>query len=169
VTDSKPSKTARKREQHELQSLGEKLIDFDDADLRALSLDERLYDAIVDAKRMRSHGALRRQKQLIGKLMRGVDPGPIRIALAERGAQNASSKRLFASAERWRDRILGGEAGAVDAFVSSTGDDSGELERLLNQYRTAANERSQKTAQRSVFRHIHNVLAATRREESSSS
>ena len=46
-----------------------------------MDLDEELLAAIQDARRIKSHGALRRQKQFIGKLMRGVDPGPVRAAL----------------------------------------------------------------------------------------
>lgn len=46
-----------------------------------MDLDETLLDAILEAKRMKKRGALRRQKQYIGKLMGRVDPDPIRAAL----------------------------------------------------------------------------------------
>jgi ribosome-associated protein len=49
--------------------------------LRSLPLEEDLLEAVVDARGMKSHGALRRQKQYIGKVMRHVDPEPIRAAL----------------------------------------------------------------------------------------
>ena len=70
MTQPKPSKSARKREQLELQQLGERLIDLSADELEALPIDERLRDAVLAASKMRAHGALRRQKQLIGKLMR---------------------------------------------------------------------------------------------------
>ena len=81
MTDSKPSKSARKREQLERQALGEELIALSDADLATMPVDDRLGEAIRSARTIRSHGALRRQKQLIGKLMRDVDPAPIRDRL----------------------------------------------------------------------------------------
>jgi len=88
VKDSKPSKSARKREHLALQELGVKLIALKDAQLESLSLDDSLSAAVRDARHMKARGALRRQKQLIGKLMRGVDPEPIRAAI-----NNFSAKR----------------------------------------------------------------------------
>ena len=83
MDDSKPSKSARKRDYLALQRLGEDLIPLLESDLRAMNLDEDLLDAIIEAKRIRKRGALRRQKQYIGKLMgRLDDPEPIRAELA---------------------------------------------------------------------------------------
>ena len=82
MTDAKPSKSARKREYLALQRLGEELLTLRDCDLEAIDLDRDLLHAVLEARRIRSRGALRRQKQYIGKLMRHVDPEPIRAALA---------------------------------------------------------------------------------------
>jgi ribosome-associated protein len=81
VDDAKPSKSARKRAYQALQKLGEELIPLMESDLRSLNLDDELLRAVLDAKRMTKRGALRRQKQYIGKLMSRVDPEPIRAAL----------------------------------------------------------------------------------------
>ena len=82
MDDTKPSKSARKREYLALQKLGEDLIPLQEQDLRAMALDEDLLEAVLEAKRISKRGALRRQKQYIGKLMSRVDPEPIRLALA---------------------------------------------------------------------------------------
>ena len=81
MTDLKPSKSAKKREYLALQKLGEDLIGLNEPDLRKMELDEDLLEAVLEARRIKSHGALRRQKQYIGKLMRHVDPEPIRAAM----------------------------------------------------------------------------------------
>jgi ribosome-associated protein len=82
VDDSKPSKSARKREYLALQKLGEDLIPLLEPDLRAMNLDDDLLDAVLEAKRMKKRGALRRQKQYIGKLIARLDdPEPVRAAL----------------------------------------------------------------------------------------
>lgn len=81
MDDTKPSKSARKRAYIALQKLGEELVTLREPDLQAMPLDEDLRDAVMEARRMKSHGALRRQKQYIGKLMGRVDPEPIREAL----------------------------------------------------------------------------------------
>ena len=70
-----------KRQYLARQKLGEELIPLQESDLRAMELDEDLLEAILEAKRLKKHGALRRQKQYIGKLMGRVDPEPIRAAL----------------------------------------------------------------------------------------
>ena len=82
MDETKPSKSARKREYLALQKLGEELIPLQEPDLRSMGLDEDLLDAVLEAKRMSKRGALRRQKQYIGKLMSRVDPAPIREAIA---------------------------------------------------------------------------------------
>jgi len=82
VTDSKPSKSARKREYLALQKLGEELLTLRESELLDIALDEDLLEAVLEARQIRSHGALRRQKQYIGKLMRHIDPEPLRAALA---------------------------------------------------------------------------------------
>lgn len=81
MTDLKPSKSARKREFLALQKLGEDLIGMRESDLRRMNLDEDLLDAVLDAHKIKSRSALRRQKQYIGKIMRRVDPEPIRAAM----------------------------------------------------------------------------------------
>ena len=81
MDDTKPSKSARKRAYLALQKLGEELITLRESDLQAMPLDEELRDAVLEARRIKAHGALRRQKQYIGKLMGRIDPDPIREAL----------------------------------------------------------------------------------------
>jgi ribosome-associated protein len=77
-----PSKSARKREAHALQKLGEELIAMRAADLARLPLPESLKEAIDEARRLTSRAALARQRQYVGKLMREVDVEPVRAALA---------------------------------------------------------------------------------------
>jgi ribosome-associated protein len=83
VTELKPSKSARKREYIALQKLGEELMTLKQTDLDSLTLDDNLRDAVMEAQQIKAHGALRRQKQYIGKLMRHIDPEPIRAQMAK--------------------------------------------------------------------------------------
>ena len=158
MTDSKPSKSERKRRQLELQELGEQLIALNDSELRSLSLEERLETAIRNATKITSRGALRRQKQLIGKLMRDLDPAPIRSALALLRVDEIRDKRLFAKAEGWRDRVVRDRAAALDEFAAATGTDDAELRSLLAELEVAFSERAEKTVLRKIFRRIHEIL-----------
>lgn len=83
MTELKPSKSARKREYLALQKLGEELISLKRTELDSLPLDEGLFEAVMAARQIKAHGALRRQKQYIGKLMRHIDPEPLRAEMAK--------------------------------------------------------------------------------------
>ncbi len=158
MTDSKPSKSIRKREQLALQELGETLIALNDSELALLSLDDKLHKAIRDARQISSREALRRQKQLIGKLMRNVDPRPIRAELAKLRADDVRKKRLFARAERWRDRLLVDSSVALNEFDAETNTADAELRTLLGELNVAFSEKAEKTVRRQIFRRIHEIL-----------
>lgn len=158
MTIDKPSKNARKREQLALQELGEYLIPLKSAELESIGLSEELLQAVRNAARMKSHGALRRQKQLIGKLMRQADADLIRSRLDALGARERAEKQMFARAEKWRDRLLNGEPEAIDEFESASGTVDAELRQLLAQLAVTHNERAEKTLKREVFRRVHAIL-----------
>lgn len=162
MTDPKPSKTARKREYLARQALGESLIGLTIEQLRGMRLDESLIQAVTEAAVMTSRGALRRQRQLIGKLMRDVDPEPIRQALDALHSQEIKAKRLFRAAEAWRDRILQRGQSEIDAFVALTGRQSPELSSLLSEYHTASSESNKRRLRRKLFRLVHAELSAAR-------
>ncbi len=158
MTDAKPSKSALKREVLALQELGEELIALSAAQLASLSLNDRLEKAVHDAARIKSRGALRRQKQLIGKLMRDVDPEPIRAALAQLRADDMRAKRVFAQAERWRDRLVNDGEAALGEFAAATGAADAELRALLGDLEVAFSEKAEKTVRRQIFRRVHEIL-----------
>ena len=148
-----------------MQQLGERLIDLSADELQALPIDERLRDAVLAASGIRAHGALRRQKQLIGKLMRNCDPEPIRRALEAREANDRYDKRVFADAERWRDRIVNGGSDALHEFCEQNGAPSADLADLLEQIRRAPSDRIEKGLRRQLFREIHDALMARAQDD----
>ena len=75
--DQLKSKSQKKREADALRELGVALTSLRIDQLNNMQLPEALYLAIVGAKKITSHGALRRQGQLIGKLMRLADSDKI--------------------------------------------------------------------------------------------
>ena len=165
MTQAKPSKTERKRQHLELQELGERMIGMDARVLDELPLDDRLRDAVRAAASMRGRGALRRQKQLIGKLMRNADAGAIHAALDARAADDRVAKRIFANAERWRDRIAGGDAEAIAEFAAASGGDSSELADLVSELHSSRSDKQTKTLRRRLFRLIHDALVMRARDD----
>ena len=115
--EGRPSKTRLKHEMAALQDLGETLVGLDPKRLAELDLPERLADALGQARSITRHEARRRQMQYVGKLMRSVDPAPIRAAIERWETVPKAEKARFAAIELWRDRLLD-DAAAVEAFVA---------------------------------------------------
>lgn len=160
MDETKPSKSAQKRSQQALQSLGEQLIDLSDELIAELSLPERLLDAIAELRRMKSHEAIRRQKQYIGKLMRDVDPQPIQKLLERLQSNERQVKRLFANAERWRDRIVAEGHDARRAFAAEVGQERARLGELVDELGKAHSDRLESSIRKQIFREIHAALVA---------
>src|SRR5688572_31472101 len=70
-------RSARKRASHELTRLGEELVALRPEQVAALALPEQLGEAVVEARRLTSFGAKRRQALFIGKLMRKLDEASV--------------------------------------------------------------------------------------------
>jgi ribosome-associated protein len=156
----KPSKSARKRAYLALQSLGEQLIDLTSEQLASISLDERLSDAVRTAKSMKAHGALRRQKQLIGKLIRDVDPEPIRLAIDALGHHDNLAKQVFRASERWRDRIATEGLAALPEFFALIGGENRALRDQARSYEAATHDKARRLIRRTMFSEIHKELAS---------
>jgi ribosome-associated protein len=130
-----PSKTRRKKDMIALQDLGESLVALEPARLAELALPERLVDAIAAARTITKHEARRRQMQYLGRLMRDVDPEPIRAALERFATMPRAERALFAAAERWRDRLLAEDAAATEFLAEHPAVDRDELVALVRDAR----------------------------------
>jgi ribosome-associated protein len=75
------SKSETKKAMERLQALGERLADLNASQLDKLPITERLRAALDEYKRLKAHEARRRQRQLIGKLMREEDEEAILTAI----------------------------------------------------------------------------------------
>jgi ribosome-associated protein len=137
-SEEPPSKTRRKQEMHALQDIGEQLVQLDFKRLTELGLPDTLTDAILEARRMRKHGALRRQMQFIGKLMRNVDAEPIREKLDAWSGLNLKHTAWLHTLERWRERLLADEQAIGDLGQQYPAADLQQLRTLI---RNAQKER----------------------------
>ncbi len=156
----RPSKSQLKRESAALRELGVALAEAPPDLVGRLDLPERLVKAIDELRRMSSHGAIRRQRQYVGKLMRDVDPEPIRRALSDSGQEDAEAKRRFRLAESWRDRILAEGPPAIEACAEALPVDAEALGSLYGTATGPGSEISRKTAARELFRHVHAAAGA---------
>ena len=102
---------------HELQALGVALVALPEGMLQAMALDSRLLDAVLEAKRITAHEGKRRQIQYIGRLMRDVDPAPIRARIAELEGSSAQATARHRRLEGWRERLIADDE-ALTAFAA---------------------------------------------------
>src|SRR5690606_26264116 len=118
---------------------GAELVGLNDQQLASVELPESLREAVMEARRLHPHEALRRQLQFIGKLMRHIDPAPIRAKLdGFRSASAAETARLH-RIERWRERPLDDPAALAEFMDAHPGADGQQLRTLI---RNTAQERA---------------------------
>lgn len=157
--DERPSKSQLKREMTALQELGEQLLRLPLAKLRTLPVPEKLYDAIELAQRIRDREGLRRQRQYIGRLMRDVDPAPLRDALSLDGATHRAQVAAMHGAEHWRERLLA-EPGSLDDFRREYPQAGPELERLIEGAKAEAGAPQHGRRYRELFRLLRDLITA---------
>ncbi len=150
--EQRQSKSARKREAASLQELGVKLSTLPDQEIKALGLPENLFVALRDLRRLPSHGAQVRQRQYIGKLMRGIDPEPVLAKLAERKHRHDIEIRHFQQIEKWRDRLLSEPQIALTELLEEFPKaDRAALEKLLEKAERERLEQRSPVGARELF------------------
>jgi ribosome-associated protein len=160
----RPSKTQLKKAMHELQDLGEALVGLPDERAIALALPESLRSAVQEFKRTRSHEGRRRQMQYIGKLMRRIDPEPIRQAVAATRLGQAKDALTLHQAETWRKRMIENDdamTGWAAAFPAS------DLQQLRSLIRAARKDAAGTPEQRSgrAYRELFQFIKQAQHDE----
>ena len=160
-----PSKSRRKREMQGLQDLGAQLLALPPGQLENIPVPGELLAAIAEARRLtRKNEALRRQMQYIGKLMRSVDPEPIRARLAALRGQSASEIARIHRLERLREELLADEK-TVEKIACEWPE--ADIQRLRTLRRNALKEREQQRPPRAC-REIFKVLRGLDPQEENS-
>jgi ribosome-associated protein len=155
------SKTKRKKEMHELQALGVALVDLPESQLAAMRIDEELRQAVLEAKRIKSHEGKRRQLQYIGRLMRDIDPVPLRAqldALTGHSAQEAARHRRL---EALREKLLANDEALTAYIAEHAGADLQALRTLIRNARREQKEGRPPRAFRELFRLLKSLDATT--------
>ena len=152
------SKTRRKTAMLDLQALGVELVDLSNDRLAQLNLPENLLQAITEAKRITKHGALKRQRQYIGKLMRDVDPEPIRKTMEGWARQSGAAIAEQHLAERWRERLIGDDSEFTAFAAEFSGADMSRLRQLARNAREERAREKPPRAFRELYRALHSII-----------
>lgn len=129
--DLKVSKSEKKRQADAIQKIGVELIELSLAKLNTLPLPPHLLKAIVDAKSIKSHGAKRRQAQLIGKLMRNAETQDILDAYDKLLEEGQATNAHFHELETWREKLIHGQKEALTEFINTYHPEDVQLLRQL--------------------------------------
>ncbi len=159
-TDATPSKSARKRQMHSLQAVGELLVGLSDKQLNQIPIeDDQLRKAIRECRQIRSNSARKRHLQFIGKLMRNIDPAPIEEALEELHNARQESTATFHQLEQLRADILAaGIAGVELAMRRFPTADRQHLRQLVLQAGREAQRNRPPAASRKLFAYLRELL-----------
>ena len=153
--DDVTSKSQKKRDASKLQKIGMELVDLPDYQLDKLPLSPNLKQAIIDARTIKSHGAMRRQAQLIGKLMRSADTDMIFSIREDLQAEDSAKTALFHDIEQWRDRLIsGGKEALTDLIRTSPQVDVQQLRHLIKKAVEEKDKQLATGASKALFRFL---------------
>ena len=151
----RPSKSQLKRDSTALQDLGRELGELPRDRLREFDLPEKLLEALLAYQGITAHEGKRRQFQYIGKLMRDVDPEPLRAALERFSGASRDEVHDMHLAERWRERLLAEDAAVVAEFAGTY--PRTDLQQLRTFIRNAKKEREAAKPPRD-FRKLYQLI-----------
>lgn len=157
--DTEPkSRTQKKREAQELQTLGEKLVSLSQAELKELNLPEALHSAILDTINLNRREAHRRQLQHIGALMRKIDPEPIRIAIESSASRQYHKTREHKRIEGLRDDLINGKINLQqDVLTDFPKANRQQLSQLIRNARKEAEKNKPPKSAKALFRYLRDL------------
>lgn len=155
----KPSKSQLKRDMTALQALGEELIDLPAGQLANIPMPDNLREAIQEAKLLKSHEAIRRQAQRIGKLMREIDPADIRQALQKIKMGRVKEAQDFHEIEELREQLITeGDAALTNLMTSHPELDRQYLRQLIRNAQKDRKKGKKTGAELELFRFLRELL-----------
>jgi len=146
------SKSQRKWKMTAVQDMGAELVKLSRARLEKFDLPDNLLSAILEAQRLTSHGAIRRQMQFIGKVMRDVDIEPIAEHLAAVRGESAAAKAEFHALERWRTRLIENDQALTEWLSQHPDCDAQQIRQLIRNARKEESEGKPPKSSRALFR-----------------
>jgi ribosome-associated protein len=148
-----PSRSARKRAAKAVEELAERLVNLADADFRRLPLAGEIRRELEEARRIKTHGARKRQLKHLAGLLRRDDESREKaegfLTLLDLGRHRDSER--FHQLEELRERLcdpVSREAALAEADSTLPGIDLAKVRRLAE----AAQGGTDKRAFRELFR-----------------
>ena len=153
------SRTSRKKDCDDTLELGEKILALTKDELAQFNMDDELRNAFEEGQRIKSHGALKRQKHYIAKLMRGRDIEPLTaqldLVLHKHDIFSAAFKRM----EKWRDTLINDGDDGITAFLQEYPHADRQYLRQLVRNVAQEKKRNKPAASfRAIFKYIREIV-----------
>ena len=145
------SKTQIKNEMNERQALGMQLTKLAPDTLKKIGLSEELLEAVLFYKKITANGALKRQAQFIGRLMRDTDPEPIQAYLNKLKGDNAEHNAAMQRLELLRERLVESDDALTELISSKPELPISELRTLIRNARREKEQNKPPKAYRELF------------------
>ena len=153
-----PSKSQLKRESEALQKAGEELLSLSSSDLDNMDLPDVLDEAVRTARKIQSRGGLKRQRQLIGKIMRQIDSKSVEKQLAIIKHKHDTNTVAFRRIEQWRDRLLANDKTALTEIINNhPAIDRQHINQLVRQALREQKQDKPPASARKLFKYLRDI------------
>ena len=145
------SKTQIKNEMSDRQALGMQLTKLAPDTLKKIGLSEELLEAVLFYKKITANGALKRQAQFIGRLMRDTDPEPIQAYLNKLKGDNAEHNAAMQRLELLRERLVESDDALTELISNKRELPISELRTVIRNARREKEQNKPPKAYRELF------------------
>jgi len=152
MQDEIVSKTRIKKEMLDLQAIGVELIELPESQLRKLVLSQEILNAVLEARKIKSHGAKKRQRLYVGRLMRKTDAVPIRAQLDALNSGSAQSVAAHRRLEAWREKLLADDEALTEFASEFPGSDLQKVRALIRNAKREKDNGKPPHSYRELFR-----------------
>ncbi|MEE8343017.1 MAG: ribosome biogenesis factor YjgA [Gammaproteobacteria bacterium] len=153
-----PSKSQRKRDMAELQTLGKQLVEMPSRVFVSMDLPDNLREAVEFARAIRSNEARRRQLQYIGRIMRSVNADQIRSQLQRYKHDKQTVSQQHHDLEELRESLISdGETALTELLGKFPDANNKTLRQLIRNARTEHQQDRSGKACRALFRHLRDL------------
>ncbi len=157
-TEEYKSKTQIKKEMLALQDLGSALVKLNSSQLEKIPLDDTLRQAVIQAQTIKKFGALKRQIQYIGKLMRTAEISDIENALDRIKNHSLEETQRQHRLEKLRNELLSGEENAISkVFDIYPQADRQHLRQLVRRAQQEISQNKPPSFSRKLFRYLRDL------------
>ena len=145
------SKTQIKNEMSDRQALGMQLTKLAPDTLKKIGLSEEVLEAVLFYKKITANGALKRQAQFIGRLMRDTDPEPIQAYLNKLKGDTAEHNAAMQRLELLRERLVESDDALTELISNKPELPISELRTLIRNARREIEQNKPPKAYRELF------------------